>query len=604
MAEFSLPDWWADAPQPPPPVDADRIEGLANRLIAASQDALHNAPDALFGKSGADAVEAAPVVAAQLSDLRDATLDLALDEHERQALTDRLERYHSVSLDDIDRHVAEQRNVLARHTIADRQALNLRAAGLEHNEDVLPGLAGAHAQAAQALARLDGMPEEPAMQTARSAVWRSAIDQRLADGEGARALSLFERAKEHLSPADQRALEVPIRTARTEAAADAWIAREQPKPGEPLTARLQADTDLSLAEKTTALAKIEARDSAQESARVAAVAGFDDRLKDATGALATQPAAYKPGTLAAIANGYEDAGESDKADSVRRMALQEGFLRSFAASSASAQQRLVDSLPEGEGRAAAEAIQARQNEAFAQDPFTAGTALYPDVGAPAPINDLTGRIAQARTIAAYRGIPVAPFTAEEIAILRRKFSEGTLQERDALFAQLNALPEDMRVNLAHVPVREKPDAETDSLLRPTEDINRFDEPPLQGEADGSSRSRHEGPSPATHNSAAARDVHSASFPPTPPANDNTDLTAEEICHHAFGFSMSQMRWRNLDFNGRLLWIEENRQARDFCLKKAGDGHIPRNGVHIEFPGGGVVIFRPDHRPVYREPKYK
>jgi hypothetical protein len=445
MAEFYFPPEWADAPEPPPPpVDADRIEGLANRFIAASQDALHTAPDALFGKTGANAVDGAPAAVAQLSGLRDATLDLARDEPERQALADRLDRYHSVALDDIDRHVAEQRQVAARQTIADRQALNLRAAGLEHNEDVLPGLAGAHAQVARALARLDGMPEEPAMQAARSAVWRGAIDQRLADGEGARALSLFERARDTLVPADQHALEVPMEAARTDIATDQWIERQAGKDGESLATRLQADTDLSPAEKATALAKIEARDSAQESARVAAVKGLDDRLGATAGTLATQPAAYRPGTLAAIANAYDDAGESDKADSARRMALQESFLRSFATSSAAAQQRLIDSLPDGEGRAAAEAIQARQNEAFTKDAFTAGTALYPDVGPPAPIGNLTDRIAQARTIAAYREVPVAPFTTDEITALRRKLADGTPQERKTLLAQLSALPADIK----------------------------------------------------------------------------------------------------------------------------------------------------------------
>jgi hypothetical protein len=256
MAEFYFPPEWADAPEPPPPpVDADRIEGLANRFIAASQDALHSAPDAFFSKAGADAVEGAPIVVEQLSGLRDATLDLARDEFERQALADRLERYHRVARDDMDRHVAEQRQGLARQVIADRQALNLRAAGLKHNEDVLPGLAEAHATAAQSLAQLDGVPEEPAMQAARSAIWRGAIDQRLADGQGARALDLFERAKDVLVPADQRALEVPLQVARTDAAADTWIAREQAKPGEPLVVwspRRRRDTDGRRKAKATA----------------------------------------------------------------------------------------------------------------------------------------------------------------------------------------------------------------------------------------------------------------------------------------------------------------------------------------------------------------
>jgi hypothetical protein len=445
MAEFVWPDWLPTAPElPPPPVDPHRIEGFTNRFIAASQDALHTAPDGLFGKSGADAIEAAPVVAAQLSDLRDATLELARDEPERQALADRLERYHHVSLDDIDRHVAEQRQVLARQTIAERQALNLRAAGLRHNQDTLHGLAEANASAAQALAQLEGMPEEPAMQAARSAVWRSAIDQRLADGEGARALALFERAKEHLVPGDQRVLEVPIQAAKTGAAADAWITREQAKPGDPLMVRVQADQDLSPAEKATTLAKIEAQDSARQSARIATVKGLDDKLEAAAHSLATAPGTYKPGTLAALANAHEDAGETTKAQAIRRLALQEGFLLSFARSSVAAQQRLIDGLPEGEDRAAAEAIKERQVEAFEKDAFSAGTALYPDVGPAKPIDDLPGRIAQARAIAAYRGIPVVPFTADQVATMRQRLTEGTPQEQQAVRTVADALPDDMK----------------------------------------------------------------------------------------------------------------------------------------------------------------
>ena len=215
--------------------------------------------------------------------------------------------------------------------------------------------------------------------------------------------------------------------------------------------------------------------------------GLDDRFGATTGTLATQPAAYKPGTLAAIANGYEDAGEADKADSARRMALQESFLRSFATSNVSAQQRLTESLPEGEDRTSAEAIQRRQTEAFAQDPFTAGTALYPDVGPPKPINELAGRIAQARTIAAYRSIPVAPFTANELATLRQKLVDGTPQERAALLAQLDALPEDM--NAAIIPARTMSDAvdesrrEGDQLAEATpEDFREIGPPPRRGAA--------------------------------------------------------------------------------------------------------------------------
>ena len=283
------------------------------------------------------------------------------------------------------------------------------------------------------------------MEAARSAIWRSAIGQRLATGHGARALDLFDVMKDRLAPADQRALNVPLQAARTDLVADQWIEREAATQGEPLATRLQADTNLSPAERATVLAKVEARASAQESARIATVKGLDDRL-DATGrAMATQPTAYRPGSLAAIADGYDEAGEPDKASAARRMALQESFLLPFARSSVAAQQGLIESLPEGEDRVAAETIQRRQAEAFAQDAFAAGTALYPDVGPPVPIDDIAGRITQARTIAAYRGIPVAPFTADEMATLRRQLMEGSPQERDAVLARVDALPGDLKM---------------------------------------------------------------------------------------------------------------------------------------------------------------
>lgn len=60
-------------------------------------------------------------------------------------------------------------------------------------------------------------------------------------------------------------------------------------------------------------------------------------------------------------------------------------------------------MPE-EVQPAATAIQRQQAEAFARDAFSAGTTLYPDVGQPAPVDDTTGRIAQARIIAERRGL--------------------------------------------------------------------------------------------------------------------------------------------------------------------------------------------------------
>jgi hypothetical protein len=450
---FAFPDWAAQSDPPPssspPAVDPHRIGDLVNGFITAKQDALFDAPDALYRQGGADAVAGADGVAQRLVELRDTTLEQAADDGERQTLRTQLDAQLADALDGIDRHVARERDVHHRQILSERQRLIERAAGLEHNNDAkLAGLADANAGTAQVRARLDGLPEEPAMQAARSAVWRSAIGRRLVAGQNSDAVDLFQRVNDQLVPGDQRALDVPIQAARTDAAADAWIAREQDKPGEPLPVRVQADPDLSPAEKAATLAKIEVRDSAKESARADTVAGLDDKLAAAADALATKPGTYGAGTLAALANGYEEAGETDKARTIRRLAQREGFLRSFAISSVDAQQRLIDSLPAGDDRAAVEAIRDRQAEAFAKDAFAAGTALYPDVGPPKPIDDVAGRVAQARAIAAYRGTSVVPFTADEIAEMHQLFVDGPSQERDATLARLTAMPADVQVAVA------------------------------------------------------------------------------------------------------------------------------------------------------------
>ncbi len=167
-----------------------------------------------------------------------------------------------------------------------------------------------------------------------------------------------------------------------------------------------------------------AQASAKESARVATVLGIDDKVDAAADSLATRPGSYRPGTLAALADAYDSAGEPVKAGPIRRLAEKESFLRSFAGSGVEAQGRLIESLTNDEDRAAAEAIRERQAEAFTKDAFGVGTALYPDVGPPKPIDDIEGRIAQARAIAAYRGIPVVPFTGDELTQMRRQYAQA------------------------------------------------------------------------------------------------------------------------------------------------------------------------------------
>ena len=426
-AGFVIPDWMVpEEPTKPVEVDPYRIEALVNRFIAAKQEALFSAPDAYYRTTGVDAVDGASAIAQRLQDLRAATLDHARDDSERAALGDRLDAHIAEASDGIDRHVAAQRDAFKRQTLAERQALILRATELEHsNDDKLAGLAEANASAASELARLKGEPEGPAIDAARSAIWRAAIDQRLASGNGPQALALFERLKDRLALADHRSLEMPLQVARWDQAADQWIQGQTAIDGLPLQARLGSEPDLPLDAKLIARAKLDARESAQEARRVTAVRELDDHAGVAAGIVATSPGAYRRGTFFRIADAYDAVGEPERAAFARRMGAREAFLLPFAQASVEKQQRMIQALPDGELRDAVLAIQRDQARAFAGDPFAAATTLYPEVGEPVPIDDVQGRIRQAQQISYLRGVPVAPFTVRDVEEMQPQSGEAT-----------------------------------------------------------------------------------------------------------------------------------------------------------------------------------
>lgn len=61
----------------------------------------------------------------------------------------------------------------------------------------------------------------------------------------------------------------------------------------------------------------------------------------------------------------------------------------------------------GPERTMAEAIMNHQADAFAKDPYTAGTTLYPDVGPALPEEDAEGRLRQTRMIETRREVPAS-----------------------------------------------------------------------------------------------------------------------------------------------------------------------------------------------------
>ena len=453
---FEIPEWLLSAPPPPaPPADDHRIEEMVNHFIAGKQEALFTAPDAFYRLEGADAIEGQPAIADRLQALRAATLDLARNDSERAALEPRLDLHIDDAADGIDRHVAEQRRVYQRQVVSERQALIQRAAELEHdNDDKIMGLAEANATAASEGARMDGVapdsPEEAAaILGARSDILRRAIDERIANRKGPQALALFDQVKDQLAPADLLSLDTPVQATRLDQAADQWIARETKTDGPPLQERLDADPDLPSDAKPIVQAKVGARESADESARTAKVQALDDELHKAAGVQVLNPNAYRPGTFARLADAYEAAGEPDRAKFARRMAAQDAFVVPFAQASVEKQQRMIDEQPSGELRDSAIATRDGQAQSFEHDAFAAGTTIYKEVGAPVPIDDVGGRIRQARQISQLRGgIAVVPFTVREIDDMRRTLVNGSEQDKQAVRDRLAATPADMRPAIA------------------------------------------------------------------------------------------------------------------------------------------------------------
>ena len=292
---------------------------------------------------------------------------------------------------------------------------------------------------------MNGEPEGAAMDAARSAIWRAAIDQRVTNGNGPQALALFDGVQNQLSASDKLSLDTPMQVARQDQTAEQWIAKQSTTDGPPLQERVGADPDLPLDTKHIIRAKVDAYDSAQESKRAATVQALDDQVRAAYRAQAANPGAYKPGTFARLADAYAAAGDLERADGARRVAEWESFMLVFTQASAERQQRMIDALPPGEKRDHATGLRDLQAEFFSRDAFAAGTTVYKDVGPAVPIDDVEGRVRQARQIAQLRGdAPVMPFSAREVSGMQRTLATGSEEEKQAVNARLARLPDDVR----------------------------------------------------------------------------------------------------------------------------------------------------------------
>ncbi len=237
-------DWSAWRPAPvdpgpplPPPdpavlqqqriIDTTTAQDALNNYINAKNQALYEGPDAFYGKQGADAVQAAPGMLDTLKRMRKQALDGMDNDAQRRKLGGALDAHMDLDRDDIARHVAAQSLAWQRQVAQNRiDALN-KGAALQHNDDgLVDAMGNAAAGAARAQLRAGGVPADPeaedaAAATAKSGVFRAAIQAHLDRGNTEGAAGMFDHSSDRLDPEHAAELGAQIATGqRLQAAKD------------------------------------------------------------------------------------------------------------------------------------------------------------------------------------------------------------------------------------------------------------------------------------------------------------------------------------------------------------------------------------------------
>lgn len=122
----------------------------------------------------------------------------------------------------------------------------------------------------------------------------------------------------------------------------------------------QNDPSLPGPVKVAIASKLSKESASLEASRSATIKGADDVLEATTQAMIASPAGYKKGTLGAIADTYEAAGERSKAVNVRLLASMEDTLLNFSQAPKSAQEEtmrtVAAALLPGKGKALADSL--------------------------------------------------------------------------------------------------------------------------------------------------------------------------------------------------------------------------------------------------------
>src|SRR5471032_738820 len=199
--EKLAPAYWDEVNR----ANSTRAAELQNQFLDRQREILHTGPDAYLSKTGRDAVLAAPDVLAQLEAARQDTIGQAANAVQRRLLTSALGEHRITEHYRVGTHAGEQSLEWQKQTATERLNQLRQQSALDYTD---PGSIEAYARASESAARerartmkfgQDSDESQAEVDTARSSIWRNAIEAALGKRDIKPAIALYEQAVARLS---------------------------------------------------------------------------------------------------------------------------------------------------------------------------------------------------------------------------------------------------------------------------------------------------------------------------------------------------------------------------------------------------------------------
>ena len=215
------------APPEYAPADATREQQLNDQYLAGRRQILNTGEGAYYRLQGEAAIHGAQPALEALQQLKDETLAQAGNDRQRAALGQQLDWHQGEAANGIARHLDDQVQVW-QSAVADNQVKTAAAeAAVSHNDPAKVELFATGAY--QTRLRSAGAPPssdaaKALAASARSTVYRSAIEAALAAGDMRSASTLYEPAKDRLTADDAGPTEGQIKAAMERETAWTYLA--------------------------------------------------------------------------------------------------------------------------------------------------------------------------------------------------------------------------------------------------------------------------------------------------------------------------------------------------------------------------------------------